>query len=475
MILIIVDPKINNPPVRYSITMLFKDFLGIPIEIIDGKDYHNDSQPDIKIFYGFTPNKDKKFDMIIYSSKFWIENYLKKESLPSLPLKYYEQECKDAQRQKKKKMPIIYVGGSKKEEPFIEIDEGCILTNIDFFASSFFMLTRYEEMINDYQDEHGRFPGKQSLAFQEGFLERPIVNEYLELLWSLLLKISPKLTRKERQFELFLTHDIDNLKLGTIKKRIRSLGSQLIRKKSIKGFLGELWRNITWLFTFRKNGIKYILYTSNKYGFQSTFFFLLNGTSRFDNRYDPYSKKVKKIIKKILSEGHKVGLHSSYSSYLNFEQLTKEQKILTELTQEDKFGVRNHYLRIKVPESLRLFDQAGLAYDSSLGYSKCFGFRAGVCYPFRVFDVLENKTLNIIEYPLMIMDKTIVNNYPELNTPKKVLKEIKKQIDVISSYHGTFVFLIHNHSLEEFQYPWRRIYKKMLSYCKLKRDEKSRE
>ncbi|MHA1743223.1 MAG: DUF7033 domain-containing protein, partial [Candidatus Heimdallarchaeota archaeon] len=56
---------------------------------------------------------------------------------------------------------------------------------------------RYKETINDYRDEH-RFPGKCSIVFLEGFIEWPIVNEYLEFLWSLLLKISPKLTRKER-------------------------------------------------------------------------------------------------------------------------------------------------------------------------------------------------------------------------------------------------------------------------------------
>jgi len=41
------------------------------------------------------------------------------------------------------------------------------------------MLTRYEEVVKSVKDEHERFPARASLAYREGFLMRPIVNEYL--------------------------------------------------------------------------------------------------------------------------------------------------------------------------------------------------------------------------------------------------------------------------------------------------------
>ncbi len=471
MILVAIDSEINQPSVQYVINTLLEDFLGLKYDLISINDYQKDSKHLIKIYYGFDKKNENDFDLIIYSNKIWIDNYLEKDSLPPSPLqKYRNKDLLDIIDFDE--LPIIYSGEQKEpQKPFIDYSQEKIITNVDFFASAFFMLTRYEEIVNQITDEDANFPCKKSLAYIENYLERPIVNEYVELLWFLLKKLQPVLKRKEMNFQLFLTHDIDDLKLGTFKKRVRSIISQIVRKKSLRGFLSELWRNFAWIFTLRKNTFNYILFTSEKYGFQSTFYFLLNGTSKLDNRYDPYSPKVRGIIKKIIEKGHKVGLHSSYSSYLDFDQLLKEKNILKDIIDSENFGVRNHYLRIKVPESLRNYEKANLVHDSSLGYSKCYGYRAGTCYPYYFFDILENRKLNIKEYPLIIMDMTIIDNYPELDKPQKVLDAIKKQIDVISFYKGTFVFLVHNHSFEQFQYPWRSIYKKILGYCKIKEEQ----
>ena len=471
MILVAIDPELNQPSVQYIISTLLEDFLGLDYDLVNINDIQKNSKYSIKIYYGFDKKKEDQFDFVIYSNKVWIDNYLDKKSLPNTPLqKYHNKELKNTINFDE--LPIIYTGDYKEsQQPFINYSQDNIITNIDFFASSFFMLTRYYEVVNPITDEHNRFPDRKSLAFVEDFIERPIVNEYLELFWLLLKKLQPTLQRKERNFKLNLTHDIDYLKLGTIRKRIRSLLSQLFRKKSFRGFLIELGLNIAWIFTIRKNAINYLLHTSRKYGFQSTFYFLLNGTSKLDNRYDPYSSKVRGIINKIMENGHKVGLHSSYSSYLDFDQLLKEKNILKDIIDTENFGVRNHYLRIKVPESLRLFEKANLTHDSSLGYSQRYGYRAGTCYPYYLFDVLENRKLTIKEYPLMIMDAAIIEYYPELDKPQKVLDAIKKHVDIISFYKGTFVFLIHNNSLEQFQYPWRLIYEKILEYCKTKEEQ----
>lgn len=54
------------------------------------------------------------------------------------------------------------------------------IEELDIFAASFFMLTRWEEYVNKARDSHNRFPATESLAYKQGFLDRPIVNEYLE-------------------------------------------------------------------------------------------------------------------------------------------------------------------------------------------------------------------------------------------------------------------------------------------------------
>ena len=48
------------------------------------------------------------------------------------------------------------------------------------------MLTRYEELVVPDRGAHDRFPAAASVAVREGFLEIPIVDAYVELLWGAL-------------------------------------------------------------------------------------------------------------------------------------------------------------------------------------------------------------------------------------------------------------------------------------------------
>ena len=64
---------------------------------------------------------------------------------------------------------------------------GPILIHADIVASTYYLVSRYEEMYRRTErDAYGRFPGKKSLPYRAGFLHRPIVEEYGEQLRSLL-------------------------------------------------------------------------------------------------------------------------------------------------------------------------------------------------------------------------------------------------------------------------------------------------
>ncbi|MDF1576020.1 MAG: hypothetical protein P1P86_12605 [Bacteroidales bacterium] len=104
-----------------------------------------------------------------------------------------------------KDIPVIY-----GNDEIVET-ENTIIVGIDIFASAFFMLTRWEEYVHERRDEHARFKGEDSIAFQYGFLHRPVVNEYVEMLWNLMRRMGYQGRRVERSFELFLTHDVDAL------------------------------------------------------------------------------------------------------------------------------------------------------------------------------------------------------------------------------------------------------------------------
>ncbi|NMC28205.1 MAG: hypothetical protein GYA42_08690, partial [Syntrophomonadaceae bacterium] len=112
--------------------------------------------------------------------------WLKAESLPQPPLKRWNVDIElrgipliDYQ------LPVIYGIESMLESghsSYLVEDENCLFLGLDIFGSAFFMLTRYEEYVKPDRDMHGRFPAAASLAFQEVFLDRPIINESIEIL-----------------------------------------------------------------------------------------------------------------------------------------------------------------------------------------------------------------------------------------------------------------------------------------------------
>src|SRR5205823_4239631 len=92
-------------------------------------------------------------------------------------------------------------------------------------GGAFFLLTRYEEEVLTERDEHGRFPAALSLAARERFLDRPLVNEYAELLWRELRLLWPRLDRRRREFRLLPSHDVDVPFCTTAATRSASTGA----------------------------------------------------------------------------------------------------------------------------------------------------------------------------------------------------------------------------------------------------------
>ena len=56
-------------------------------------------------------------------------------------------------------------------------------------------------------------------------------------------------------------------------------------------------------------------------------------------------------------------------------------------------GGRQHYLRWKSPDTWRILEKTGLKYDVTLSFADHEGFRCGICFPYKPFDVVENRIL----------------------------------------------------------------------------------
>jgi len=413
----ITIPNNNINERKYILDIIFDEFLGLKFEVIENDDYqdwiielHNKEIITIKdTFFSKYPN-----DL----------EYLKLENIPS------------------------------------KIEE------LDIFAASFFMLSRWEEYVNKNRDSHDRFPAYESLAYKQGFLDRPIVNEYLEELKSMLLALDNNLKFKIHNYKLILTHDVDMpLKYQSFKSGLREIVGDIIKRKDIKLSIKNSLQKVKVTFGLEKDPFDtfdYLMDISEKVGVKSYFFFMGKGLSKFDNMYDSSDKFINNLISKINKRGHHIGMHPTYDAYNNQTQFIKEKEELEKnLDTSITFG-REHFLRFEVPTTWQIWEENGMKWDSTLSFADKEGFRCGVCYEYSVFNILTRKKLNLKEKPLIVMEGSFATYQPDIK-PIEMEKKIKYLINKVKKYNGDFVFLWHNSSFNTVQWQkYQDIYKRVL-------------
>ena len=451
-------------PIEYTFSLMLSIY-GVTHRIVSYSQFKQDEYDRDKtlvISYGkeYLSTGARK-QIHIYASDLFGEDYLKPSSMPISPLSRY------------KGLPVIYSGRSRFDD-LVRKSDKLIETKIDIIASSFFMLSRYEEVVLNTKDEHDRFPSKASQAYQEGFLDRPIVNEYIELLWSWIHSLIPELRRnplwpENKEFAVCLTHDVDSVQRYSLLPPAISIGSAIVRQKNPRlafHILRDYFGSLLHLKKDPFDTFDYMLDLERRYGFLSSFYFMSGGDSKFDGSYSVTKPKVKRLIQKIEGKGCEVGLHGSYDSCRDLKRMASEKERLDTVVNLKSYGCRQHYLRFRVPESWRIQERAGLLYDTTLTFADHVGFRSGFCLPFRPFDILENRVLDIWELPLTVMEGSLQSpNYQNLS-PEQGFEEIIKLIEVLKEFRGIFVVLWHNSSFDPLGEwaGWKEIYEKVMAY-----------
>lgn len=337
-----------------------------------------------------------------------------------------------------------------------------ITCGIDIFASAFFMLTRWEEYVSQERDQHGRFPAEKSLAFRAGFLDRPVVNEYAELLRQMFARLGWEPPRPERQFKLTVTCDVDHPQLWwSAADRVKTIAGSIFRRRDI-GEAGFWLKNHffqkkdpydvfdDWLDFFEKNGRR------------GHFNFLGRRPASSDCWYSPDHPFVKNLIRKIAERGHVVGFHPSYEAFEDPAVFKNELDSLQALSPAPVKTGRQHYLRFAAPHTWQVWEDAGMAWDSTLGYPEAEGFRCGICQDFPVFNFLTRRTLNLREKPLVAMDVTLAlyRKY----TPEVAFDRMRHLQDQVKRYDGEFVLLWHNSSWNTYFWAdWREVFRVFVS------------
>ena len=428
-------PKNFKPERTYIIETIFGQFLGLNYKInsiSENNDYeiilNNGRQLIIKDSFFSKFNKEKSYlDIKNIPSKV---KFLKNQFLPE------------------EDIPVIY--GTDQLE--VHVDK--IICGIDIFAASFFMLTRWEEYVNPVRGFRDRFLAAESLAYKNNFLDRPVVNEYVEMLWNMLIFLGVEHERRKRNYETILTHDIDAIRYWkNWKMALRIIGGVVLKRKNIKlaferttNFLGTRTGKIKDPY----DTFSWLMSQSELANIKSRFYFMagaLYGTSKLDSDYCLNDPKVLEVVNEIKNREHIIGFHPSYNSYINLAQWGKEKSILEETLQLQVKEGRQHCLRFEVPQTWQIWEDNNMELDSTCGYAEKEGFRCGVCYEYNVFNILTRKKMRLKELPLIAADGSFVNyqNMPPSDMQSRIDALVKK----VRKYNGKFVLLWHNSSFEK--------------------------
>lgn len=437
----------NLPEKKYLFDVIFNEFLGTGYEI--------EIQPEEKNYVLELENKNK----IIIEDHFWNKingdelSYINKNFLPENVVYSRNRFTSEPD------LPVLYGNPEVKE------DNDKVICSIDIFAAIYLYLSRWEEYITDNRDFAGRFQYKDSVSSKYDLLQRPVVNELVEFLWSMLLAYGYSRQRKEYKFTPIISHDIDQpIRLSSFKMLMKATGKTLLTHKNIPDalyyFVIYPVNKITPRYDLA-NSYDFLMDVSDSIGIQSYFNFQSSLKTNYDWGYKTNSRFINNIIIRIKRRNHVIGFHPGFYTMDNPDLWKTEYEKLCRITGLKVMHGRQHYLRFKAPFTWQIWNDNGLETDSTLGYAEKEGFRCGTCYEYSTYNFLTREKLNLKERPLLLMDTTLMG-YQNFASKEIFFEKFNSILDKVRKYKGNFVFLWHNSAFDRSIYT-KHFYKDLIT------------
>lgn len=315
-----------------------------------------------------------------------------------------------------------------------------------------------------------------------GLLYRPVVDEdYLE-------NAGQKPTWPDgKHFAVCLTHDVDTVSLYSLKQSLRLRKTQLLNDGAFQKIRSLVGVGIDLALSGIHSGQKDPLYCYERWlkaekqcGAHSTFFFwpgLSAVTKRHhtDCAYELYDSvvfdnqkcTVSEMIREIDRCGWEIGLHPSWYSFDDADELKRQKEALEKALGHEIVSIRQHYLHYDIRITPAIHAKAGFKYDSTLGFNDNVGFRFGTCYPWHLYDLKAEKKLSIMEIPLIIQDGAMLNPDKGMrldeDTAFQYVKQITKAVEKVG---GVLTLLWHPNWI--MQKDWWSLYLQVLDHLKQK-------
>lgn len=149
------------------------------------------------------------------------------------------------------------------------------------------------------------------------------------------------------------------------------------------------------------------------------------------------------VMSTLRAEGFDIGLHGSYESARTPGVLGRERARLQTATGAPIDTTRQHFLHWDVRWTPRIQEEAGLRADSSLGFNRTVGFRAGTSLPFRQFDVAADRALDLVEVPLAVQDAALLGPIGMQRGTRETRDVVEQLVGEIAAVGGLLTCVFH--------------------------------
>jgi len=375
-------------------------------------------------------------------------------------------------------VPFAARNGESGRPLFAAVGADAAECSVDLLASILLTLTRYEEVMSPVRDSHGRFPASASVALREGFLKRPVVDEYGLALEQVLRYLVPAWQPLERRTRVKLSHDIDDvggcsylnrgLRQARPRPALRLLWNmvpfngryaiqKMTRHRDPVGAVAHLWGRLTGTVPSCVDLVRKLVALSKDHALDSAVYWKAGPLGPYDSGYDLRRPRFQRVIGELREQGVELGVHPGYETFMAPDRLAWEVETLREVLGEYNLGGRQHYLRW-CPDTWVHWERCDLAYDSTLIYAEHYGFRAGTCFPYHPWLLDENRQSRLLEIPLVIMDGTLIDMRLSKQESLEAVNDCFERCKLVG---GVFTFLCHNYTLLHSGYP--EFYRKVLN------------
>ena len=315
----------------------------------------------------------------------------------------------------------------------------------DIFAASFYLLSRYEEYLPHVKDEFGRFPASESIAFQENFLHKPIVDIWAYKFQEILMERFPQLEHKKRAYHNSTIITSENTFIFKNKGFLRSfvgLLSDLVQF-NIGKVLDRLqvWIRIK---SDPNDTFEDLISIIREDKIETLFMFQLSDFSRHDRNISHNRIPHRAVIKSV-ADYSKVGLLMGYYAMEDIRILRKEKLRLEDIVHSSVEHAMNHQYNLRLPDQYNNLIELEIHNDYSMGYPDKLGFRAGTSTSYLFYDINMEVTT-----PLKVHPYAFNSNVVAKMTRNKLKEDLRRIILETKEVQGTLRSVFSNHDFSQY-------------------------